>query len=232
LLMLKTIQRKYPFAVLFLIVIQALLSAQEIVPAGQAFSQISQRYGQIEDYQADMQITMGNIKMSGVVFYKSPNLLRINFSEPKEQVMVSDGEQFMLYLPEQSVTMSQTLKRHNESTLTTMAAGQGLNLLSRNYAISYLDSPNLVPLAEGSRERVRKFRLEWRSTEEGFRQIIVSVGENGFIRRMEAITKEYQEVRYDLTNIVVNQNIPDARFQFDSPPSSYTINNFLFEPEE
>jgi outer membrane lipoprotein-sorting protein len=155
----------------------------------------------------------------------------VNFSEPRDQVIVIDGVSLQVYLPRQSVTMRQALPRHNEAGLAAMASAQGLNLLMRSYAISYMDSPNLVPLEAGSRERVRKFRLVWRSTEEGFRQIIISVGENGYIRRMEGITKEYQEIRYDFTNIIINQGIPDARFTFDAPSSSYTSNNFLFEPE-
>ncbi len=208
------------------------LAAQEIIPAAAYFSGISEQYGNIEDYQADIQITMGNTAMSGVVYYKTPNLMRINFSEPSDQVIVVDGEQLMIYLPMQSVTMVQPLKRHNDAALTTMVSGQGLNLLSRGYSISYFDTPEYVPLEEESREQVIKLLLEWRSTDEGFRQIIVSIGENGYIRRMEAVTKEYQELQYDLTNIVINQNIPGVRFEFESPPSSYTISNFLFEQEE
>lgn len=207
------------------------LTAQEIITAVNAFNAVSQQYGQVEDYQADMEITMRNQSMKGVVYYKRPNLFRLNFSDPRDQVIVMDGQSLKLYLPKQSVTMYQALPRHSESSLAAMASSQGLNLLTRGYSISYLDSPNFVPLESGSRERVRKFKLEWRSTEEGFRQIIISVGENGYIRRMEAITKEYQEIQYDFLNIVINQNIPDARFSFDSPPSSYTNNNFLFEPE-
>lgn len=208
------------------------LGAQEIIPAARFFNNISDQYGQIEDYQADMAITFGDQHMTGAVYYKTPNLLRINFTEPAEQVIVADGEELMIYLPRQSVTMTQSVKRHNEAALTSMAAGQGLYLLSRGYSIGYLDTPNYVPLEEGSREQVIKLRLEWRSTEEGFRQIILSIGENGFIRRMEAVTKEYQELQYDLTNIMVDQSIPETRFEFEPPPSSYTISNFLFEPEE
>ena len=208
------------------------LGAQEIVPAVQFFNTVSEQYGRIQDYQADMTITLGEERMAGAVYYKTPHLLRINFTDPANQVIVVNGEKLMIYLPRQSVTMTQDVKRHSETTLTSMAAGQGLYLMSRGYSISYLDSPDYVPLEEGARERVIKLRLEWRNTAEGFRQIILSIGENGFIRRLEAITKEYRELQYDLTNIQVNQGIPTARFEFDSPPSSYTIDNFLFVPEE
>lgn len=205
------------FLILSLFLTSALF-AQDLIPAAKFFDSISDQYGEVSDYQADITITQENATMTGMVYYKSPNLLRINFTRPADQVIVVDGEELMMYLPGQSVTMTQTLKRHNQAALTTMAAGQGLNLLSQGYSIGYLDSPDYVPLEEGSAEQVIKLRLEWRSTDEGFRQIIVSVGENGFIRRMEAVTKGYQELRYDLTNILVDQSLPDTRFEFESPP--------------
>lgn len=208
------------------------LGAQEIIPAVQFFNSVSEQYGKIQDYQADMTIILGEQRMTGAVFYKTPNLLRINFTKPSNQVIVVNGEKLMIYLPRQSVTMTQSVKRHSERTLTAMAAGQGLHLMSRRYSIGYLDSPDYVPLEEGSLEEVIKLRLVWRSTAEGFRQIVLSIGKNGFIRRLEAVTKEYRELRYDLMNIQVNQGIPSARFNFDPPPSSYTIDNFLFEPED
>ena len=215
-----------------IIVITFSLGAQEIVPAAEYFEGISEQYGVIEDYQADIRMAIGDIVMTGVVFYRNPNLLRINFSDPEEQVIVVDGDNLMIYLPRQAVTMVQPVRKHNDTAITNMVTGQGLTLLSRGYSISYLESPEYVPLEEGSREEVVKLKLEWRSTDEGFRQIVVSIGSNGYIRRMEAVTKDYQELVYDLTNIVVNQNIPEARFDFEAPPASYTINNFLFEPEE
>ena len=223
--------KKLLFSGFFLFAALISLASQEIITAAAAFSAVSQQYGQVADYQAEIRISNRGREMRGIVYYKRPHLFRLNFTDPKDQVIVMDGQNLMLYLPGQSVVMHQSLPRRGEASLATMASAQGLNLLTRGYSISYLDSPNLVPLEAGSRDRVTKFKLEWRSTEEGFRQIIVSVGENGYIRRMEGITKEYQSITYDFINLVVNQNIPDARFRFDPPSSAYTINNFLFEPD-
>ena len=73
--------------------------------------------------------------------------------------------------------------------------------------------------------------LQWRTTEQGFRQIEMSVGKDNLIRRMKALTPEMEEIQFDFINIMVNQNIPDVRFEFEAPASAYEINNFLFEPE-
>jgi hypothetical protein len=122
-----------------------------------------------------------------------------------------------------------------------MASEQGLLLLKRNYSVAYLVGPDPMPLDEPtldesgampSQELVVKMKLDWRSTDEGFRQLEISVGENGLIRRINGVTVGYENIQFDLTNILVNQNIPDARFDYESPATANIFENFLFEPEE
>ena len=211
------------------------VSAQELVTAVNFFERISEYYGEIFDYEAEIAITQGTgesaVTSSGVIYYKSPNLLRIDFTEPEEQVICVTGEDLMIYLPTQVVVMTQKLKRHSDATLATMASSQGLELLEKGYSIGYLDGPDPVPLEEGSNESVTKLMLEWRTTEQGFRQIEMSIGKDNMIRRMKAVTPEMEEVQFDFTDIVINQNIPDVRFEYEAPASAYEIKNFLFEPE-
>lgn len=229
------------------------MEAQEVLTAVEYFETISEQYGRINDYQADITITRDDEVMSGVMYYKTPNLLRINFEEPEEQVLVTNGKVLTIYIPLYRVIMSQQLKRHSQESLATMASEQGLQLLKRNYSIAYLEGPAPVPLdapedtesedesdsgdngtdeQEGITEYVIKLKLVWRTTDEGFREIIMSIGENGLIRRIVGVTVDYEEARFDFENILLNQNIPDARFEYESPPTANVFQNFLFEPEE
>ena len=211
------------------------VSSQELVTALSFFERVSEHYGEIFDYVAGITITQGSgdseTASKGVIYYKSPNLLRIDFTEPKEQVICVTGEDLMIYLPTQVVVMTQKLKRHSDATLASMASSQGLDLLEKGYSIGYLDGPDPVPLEDGSNEMVTKLKLEWRTTEQGFRQIEMSIGKDNTIRRMKAVTPEMEEVQFDFTEIVTNQNIPDVRFEYEAPASAYEIKNFLFEPE-
>ena len=210
-------------------------SAQELVTAVSFFERISEHYGEVFDYEAELSITQGSgddaVVSAGVIYYKNPNLLRIDFTDPEEQVICVTGEDLMIYLPKQVVVMTQKLKRHNDATLASMASSQGLDLLEKGYSIGYLDGPDPVPLDEGSDELVTKLKLEWRTTEQGFRQIEISVGKDDLIRRMKAVTPEMEEVQFDFIGMVINQNIPDVRFEYEAPASAYEIKNFLFEPE-
>ena len=222
-------------AIILCVFAAAAVSSQEIVTAIKYFESVSERYGDVFDYEADLTITQkaeeDDVVSKGKIYYQNPHKLRIDFTEPEEQVISVTGEDLMIYLPNQVVVMTQKLKRHNDSTLAAMASAQGLQLLENGYSISYLEGPDPVPLDEGSEELVIKLKLEWRTTEQGFRQIEMSVGENMLIRRMKALSAEMEEVQFDFQNINTNQNIPDARFEYEAPASAYEIKNFLFEPE-
>jgi chaperone LolA len=218
--------------VLIFLLPAAALQAQDIQTAEAFFDEISDRYGQIQDYSAAVSIKQGETVMKGKLYYKTPNLLRIDFSEPAEQVLVTDGEELTIYVPRYEVVLLQKLKRRSQAALANLVSEQGLNLLKKNYAVAYLTGPGYVPLEEGSSESVRKLKLTSRSTSEGFRQITLAVGRNGLIRRITGLTLNYQEFVLDLTNIVTNQNIPDTRFKYDSPPYANVYQDFLFDSEQ
>lgn len=231
-------KNKRRIALVFLIALAAgfSLGAQELETAFDYFDRVSERYGTIKDYTADITISQsirnGEDLSQGRIFYKAPNLLRIDFSVPRDQVIVVDDKTLQIFLPRHDVVMVQALRQHNDASLAAMANSQGLALMKKGYSIGYLDSPAPVPLDEGSEEMVVKLRLEWRSTEQGYRQLILSIGEDLLIKRIEGITPEYSEVSFNFSNIRINQNIPETRFEYEPPASAYEIENFLFEPED
>jgi len=218
--------------VILILIVPGIVCAQEILTAENYFDEVSARYGKIRDYTATISITQGETVMTGTLYYKNPNLLRIDFTDPEDQVLVTNGSELTIYIPRYEVILVQRLRRRSQAALASMASEQGLHLLKKNYGVAYLSGPEFVPLEEGSGEQVRKLKMESRSTAEGFRQIVLAVGRTGLIRRITGVTIGYEEFVLDLTNIVVNQNIPDTRFEYDSPPYANVYNDFLFEAEE
>lgn len=207
------------------------VAAQDLMPATAFFDRVAQEYGTLEEYSADIVIRNGGSVSRGVLLFKDPHKIRIDFSQPEDQVLVSDGERLQVYLPRYNVVLSQRLQSGGDAAIAAAASGRGLQLLRRGYGIAYLDSPNAVPLEEGSSEMVTKLRLNWRSTSEGFRQLILSVGADNLIRRIEAVTADYQEIQFDFTNIDRNPGIPASRFDYRGPSSANTFHDFLFEGE-
>ena len=227
-----TINKIFIIPFFLIVFIFSPLAGQDILTAVQFFDSISANYGGIEDYEARISITTTEASMEGVLFYKSPNLLRINFSEPEEQVISVNNDILTLHIPDQNVIMEQKLQRHSDAALAVMASKEGLELLKKGYSVAYLKGPDSVLLEEGSEDLVRKLKLVWRQTDEGYRQIEMSITEDGMIRRMKGLTVNYETFQFDFTEIRINQNIPTSRFDYEAPPSAYVMNNFLFEPEE
>ncbi|MCK5202029.1 MAG: outer membrane lipoprotein carrier protein LolA, partial [Spirochaetales bacterium] len=153
---------------LLMIIAFSQVSAQDILTASQFFDSVSDTYSTVEDYEARVSIIAGEAVMEGILFYKSPNLLRINFSEPEEQVISVYDDILTLHIPDQNVIMEQKLQRHSNASLALMASKQGLDLLKRGYSVAFLKGPEPVALDEGSDELVRKLNLVWRKTDEGY----------------------------------------------------------------
>ena len=204
---------------------------QEVITAGKFFETVSQTYGSITDYEADMVISQEESVMEAVLSYKRPNLLRLDFSVPENQVIVTDGKLLTIYYPKLEVIFEQKLKNASEGSFVAFGSLEGLYYLKNNYSISYLVGPQAVPLDNFSEELVVKLKLSSRSTSEGFRQLEIAIDRGNLIRRVSGLTVGFKEHRFDFLNIRTNQNIPDARFEYDSPPFANVYQNFLYQPE-
>ncbi len=226
---------KTRLTITLLIAVSISLHGQDIQTATAFFDQMSNRYGEIDDYTADLTVTMEDSELSGTIQYRIPNQMRIDFEEPSGQVMVSDGETLQVYIPQHNVTLEQSLQRRTDADIATMANEQGLTLLRSNYSIAFLNTPEPVALNEGDNsddaETVTKLRLNWRTTDQGFRQLIISVTEDFLIRRIVGINANYEEVQFDFENLRINEGIPETRFDYEAPSSANTFSNFLFEGE-
>jgi outer membrane lipoprotein-sorting protein len=208
-----------------------ILPAQEIITAERYLEMVSERYGGIRDYEARVYIRSGNTEMYGNLSHLSPSFLRIDFSTPAEQVIAFNGETLTIYLPEYRATLNQNItpSRRTGAAGASLATAQGLLLLRRNYIASFVTGPAPVPLENGSEEMVVKLRLARRSVSEGFREIILNINPTTMmIQRIDGRTIADSMVRFDFSDIKINQGIPEGRFIYDSPASANNYNNFLF----
>ncbi|MDR0602385.1 MAG: outer membrane lipoprotein carrier protein LolA [Treponema sp.] len=210
------------------------LFPQEIITAERYLETVSERYGTVRDYEANIIIRSGNSEMYGRVSHLSPSFLRIDFTSPAEQVIVFNGELLTVYLPQYRAVLNQEItQRRRPASGASLASSQGLSLLRRNYVPSFITGPDPVPLDSGSREMVVKLRLTRRSISEGFRELQLCIDpETRLIRRIEGKTIAEGQVQFDFSNIKVNQGIPEQRFIYDSPASANLYNNFIFRDAE
>ena len=201
--------------------------AQGITTASDYFKSISERYSEIQDYEADVIIKIGKSEMTGRISYKRPEMLRIDFSDPAEQVVLFNGNDLTIYLPGSSAILEQSVSA-NDAKGANAATAEGLALMRRYYTVAYQSGQSAVPLDEGSDEMVVNFLLQRRSATESFREIKLSVDPSTkLIRRVHATTSQDEEYVFDIFNYKLNSNISDQRFIYDPPSSANNYNNFL-----
>ncbi len=221
--------KKLFICILATVVFATYVTAQNILTASAFFQSVSERYGSINDYEATLDINADGTRMSGNVSFKRPNLLRIDYTNPQEQVYLFNGDMLTVYLPGIATTLQQSLPSTSDAAGMNLATPQGLALLNRYYTVAYEIGQNAVPLSESNQELVVKLVLYPKNASEGFRSIRIAIlPESKLIRRVEATTRQGAVFELVFSNYSLNQDIPDQRFVYDAPSSANNFNNFLF----
>lgn len=230
--------------------------ARELVTATMFFEDVARTYAAIQDYQANVVIATRRIgrtaddgtqagqkwcgseqhevelsRMEGVLSFKHPDLLRIDFTRPAGQVMVSNGEVLTIYIPaldyiiEQSLTAAATPAAASLPNPT--ASVLGLRFLRANYGIAYERGPDPVPLGDESGQQVVRLLLERRVPEEAFDTIEVAVGEDDLIRCIVGQYRSGDRVAIEFRALRTDRSIPDARFRYEPPPDANVYRDLL-----
>jgi outer membrane lipoprotein-sorting protein len=218
-------------AIALILCVSLSASAQEILSAEKYFATLSASYGAVNDYEAVLTITQGKSVSRGKISYKTPMYLRIDFDDPKGQVIAFDGEMFTVFVPQYEVVLQQQYRKKGAGAIAAMANSQGLALLQRSYNIAFLSSSGPVPLEEGSREQVVKLKLTARGMT-GYRQLVLSVSKDPLIRRIEGVQTNGEKITLDFAAVRTNQGVPDSRFDYKPPAYANVIPDFLFDSEE
>ncbi len=213
------------FCAVFVAACAVYSSAQEIVTARAFFDSVSAVYATVRDYEADVDIKANRTNMRGRVYFKRPNLLRIDFSNPSDQVICFNGDMLTIYLPGSSAILNQSV----QNTGVGMASAQGLSLMSKYYSVAYETGSEPVPLSEEDSTPVVKLRLGRKNTSEAFRYIKMAVDpKSKLIRRIEGITPQGESFVFLFRGYELNKGISDNKFVYDAPSSANNYNNFLF----
>ena len=213
----------------FLFLLGSQLFAQGITTASAYFKTVSDYYATLKDYEAEIEIKADKEEMSGQVSFKRPNLLRIDFTNPQDQVIVFNGDMLTVYLPGPKAVLQQVVESDSSTSGANFATPQGLTLLNRYYSVAYEIGQDPVPFENGSDEMVVKLILSSRSVSEVFRHIKIDISsETKLIRRIETETKNGEIFVYNFLEYKITQDISDQRFIYDPPSSANNYNNFLF----
>lgn len=219
---------KKSFVFISVLFFSTFLFAQGITTASAYFKTISEYYATLKDYVVDFEIKIDRQETAGTLSYKAPDLIRMDYSNPEEQVIVFNGDNLTIYLPDASAVLQQQITS-DSSSAATLGSAQGLSLMSRYYSVAYETGQSAEPLEDGSDEMVVKFILTRKNASEAFRYIKIAVNESTkLIRRIEAVTPKGETFLFNFYEYQLNQGLSDQRFIYDAPSSANTYNNFLF----
>ena len=231
--------------------------ARELVTAEVFFEDVARTYAAIEDYQANVVVATRRFgpvtddgvqagaaacgskerevelsRMEGALSFKRPDLLRIDFTMPDGQVLVSNGELLTIYIPALDYIIEQRLAAAATPAAESLSAGltaaMGLRFLRYNYAIRYDEGPDPVALGDGSGQHVVRLVLERRVPEEAFETIEVAVDADKLIRCIVGEYRSGDRIAIEFRAARTDRSIPDARFQYESPPDANVYRDILF----
>ena len=117
----------YSFIISMFLVMGTSVFAQNITTASAYFKSVSEYYGTLKDYEVDFEIKMDKQETAGVLSFKAPDLLRMDYTNPKEQVIVFNGELLTVYLPNSDAILQQQVQ--DNGSAVSLSTPQGLALL-------------------------------------------------------------------------------------------------------
>lgn len=218
---------KKVFLLFLVFVFSQSLFSQGITTASAFFSRLSERYANIDNYVANIRISTGDNSQNGVIKFKKPNFLRIDFHYPKDQYILFANDVLNIYLPSLDIVLSQ--KADPSNSAPSLATGQGLSLMKRSYIIAYETSASPKPIQEGSKEEVIVLSMERRNGSEPFRKLRVMISpETNLIRRIEGFPVIGEKVVFDFSSYKINPGIPSSVFVFEAEHTSTILNDFLY----
>lgn len=201
--------------------------AQNITTASAYFKTVSDYYQTLKTYEADFDLTQGKTESAGHFSFKAPDLLRLDFTNPEDQVFVYNSNKLTVFVPGSSVILEQDIAK--ESSGPSLTSPQGLNLMNRYYTVTYESSQDKEPLEQDSDEMVYKLILFKKSSSEAFKTIKLCISaDTNLIRRVEATPDKGDPIVMNFYDYKLNKEISDQRFQYDAPPTANNYNNFLF----
>ncbi|MCR5285421.1 MAG: outer membrane lipoprotein carrier protein LolA [Treponema sp.] len=209
--------------------INSFLFSQGITTASAYFKTISEYYAGLKDYECDFEIKIERQESAGTLSYKAPDLIRLDYTNPEEQVICFNGETLSIYLAETTTGLQQQVTPGSSASAASIGSAQGLSLMSRYYSVAYETGQDPEPLDAESDEMVVKFLLTKKSAAEAFRYIKVAVSaDTKLIRRIEAVTSKGETFLFNFYEYKLNQGIADQRFVYEIPSKANVYNNFLF----
>lgn len=239
--------------ILSLSVNQLILSETEVIGAKELLEKMSNSIkSNVRDYQADFKWIQGDSVQEGKLYFKNPQKLRLNFVNPPNQVICTNGYELWVYLPTHNFVLKQTLLQKDKKDISILDDEKkddkknkkdqkniedktqinpillnpvGFDRFLTEYAIEYNETKTMINY---NGYMVYSFKLiRWRSSKSGINVVYLLVQPDGIIRKVEGITANFRKFTIELSNIKTNNGISDEQFNYQPPAHARTLDNFM-----
>ena len=195
-----------------------------IVSVNDIKKRMSERFESINDYTADFDWVNGDVHYFGKIKYKKPDRILLDFEEPADQLIVSNGHLLYIYIPYLKVVVQQLLTEDTESAILTTTSEAGLSKLFDEYSFSFYNTSILQPFRN---TQAYHFRLHQKTPKVGFKEIYLWVSAEGLILQSNGNSPNGRNVSLIFSNIQLNTELPDYIFDFEVPADAQIIRNII-----
>jgi len=196
----------------------------EIVSVNDIKKTMSSRYESINDYTAEFIWINGDANYRGKIQYKKPDKILMDFEEPADQKIVSNGKVLNVYIPYLKVVCQQSLGEETESSILLTTSEEGLSRLFNEYSFSFYDTS--LPRQFGS-TMAYHLKLIQKHPGVGFNKIDIWVSKNGLILQSNGVSQNGIKVSLSFSKIKLNTELPDYIFNFEVPTDAQIIRNII-----
>ncbi len=187
---------------------------------------LQRRYDLVQDFSADFTQTYEGGVLSttvverGVVRISKPGRMRWDYHEPERKVVVSDGEQIFLYLPEDRQGRVGRLPALSQATTPALFLAGAGNLVD--------DFSAAFDTVEDQPPNSYALRLTPVRSEPDFEFLtLVLDGRSLAILRLIAHDLQGGISAFAFSDLKENQGVSDTQFTFEFPPGTDVIDNTL-----
>lgn len=202
------------------IVAAAPLAAQSADPA---LARAQQAYDEMRTLRAEFEQTIinpmlgGPERSRGVLFLEPPGRFAMRFIEPRGDRIVADGRWLWIYAP--SSVPDQVIRQDIPTTgaTTPNLFAQFVDRPLERYRATYLGADTI------GTEGVDLVKLVPREKGQPFREAVIAVGQDGWLRRLSLVEASGQRRELVFTALAANHPIPRAEFIFEAPKGARVV---------
>ena len=232
----------------FFFSINVIYTQEDLLSAKTLLERLSESFkANVRDLKTEIKLTQGNSISTGTLYFKNPQKIRIDFTDPSNQVICSNGYELWVYIPYLNIVLHQDIlerermktdeeektdsnnEENKEPEIFTnpiLLNPVGLDKFLTEYSIEYHETKEKINYKDNSKIYQLKL-IRWRSTKHGFNVIYLLIQENGIIRQVRGVTASYKQIVLELDKIELNTNISDLKFNYEPPAHTSTVDDFI-----